>query len=370
MKTYKNLYPQICSFENLYLAFKEARRGKRRRPDVAAFENNLDQELLRLQDALQAQRFKPGPYRHFTVYEGKPRHISAAPFRDRVVHHALCNILEPIWELRFIHDSYACRRGKGTHSALDRCTYFARRYAYVLQCDIVQFFPSMDHQVLYDILARHIADPPSLALCRQIIDSGEGIHNDVYRMQWFPGDDLLACVRPRGLPIGNQTSQFWANVYLHELDDFVKRELSSRGYLRYCDDFLLFANDKSTLHHWRRAIEQRLARIRLKIHNRKTAIYPVSNGIPFLGFRVFPEHRRLARSNGLRFQRRWRRLLEARGAGRVDSRALRTRLKAWIAHASHGDTWGLRRSLLSTPTRPFPNSVETHETIPPLHQDP
>ena len=208
MKTYKNLYPQICAFENLYLAFKKARRGKRRRPDVAAFESNLDQELLLLQDALQAQRYKPGPYRHFIIYEGKPRRISAAPFRDRVVHHALCNILEPILESRFIHDSYACRRGKGTHAALDRCTYFARHYAYVLLSDILQFFPSMDHQNLHDILARYIADPSSLELCRRIIDSGQGIHDDAYRMQWFPNDDLLACVRPRGLPIGNQTVPF------------------------------------------------------------------------------------------------------------------------------------------------------------------
>ena len=130
MKTYKNLYPQIYAFENLEQAFRKARRGKRHKPNVAAFEFNLDLELLQLQDELQAETYRPGGYRHFTIYDGKPRRISAAPFRDRVVHHALCNVTEPIWDeapdrARFIRDSYACRVGKGTHAALDRCTQFS-----------------------------------------------------------------------------------------------------------------------------------------------------------------------------------------------------------------------------------------------------
>ena len=129
-------------------------------------------------------------------------------------------------------------------------------------------------------------------------------------MQWFPGDDLLAATRPRGLPIGNQTSQFWANVYLNELDQFVKQTLHCPAYLRYCDDLLLFADDKPTLHGWRREIEQFLVGLRLKIHPDKTSIYPVGNGIPFLGFQVFPDHRRLERANGVRFQRRVRPLLQ------------------------------------------------------------
>jgi RNA-directed DNA polymerase len=140
MKTYKELYPGIYAFENLYLAFRKARRGKRSRPDVATFEFDLELELPRLQEELATERFRPGPYRHFTLYERKPRRISAAPFRDRVVHHALVRVIEPIWEARFIFDSYACRTSKGTHAALDRCTHFARRYPFVLQGDMVQFF--------------------------------------------------------------------------------------------------------------------------------------------------------------------------------------------------------------------------------------
>lgn len=343
MKTYKHLYPQLCAFENLYEAFCRARRGKRSRPDVAAFEDNLEVELLRLQAELLDEQYTPGPYRHFTIYEGKPRRISAAPFRDRVVHHALCNVIEPIWEARFIHDSYACRAGKGMHAALDRCTHFARRYPYVLQCDVVQFFPNVDHEILRGLLARRIADAQVLRLCERIIASGAGIHAP--EPYWFPGDDLLAVARPRGLPIGNQTSQFWANVYLHELDQFVKQSLRCPAYLRYCDDFLLFADDKPTLHAWRREIEGFLVSLRLRLHARKTVVYPVTNGIPFLGFVVFPDHRRLRQANGLRFQRRFKRMLDKYAAGRLEGAKMHERVRGWVAHAAHGDTYGLRRSI-------------------------
>jgi RNA-directed DNA polymerase len=360
MKTFKHLYPRIYDFENLYLAFHKARRGKRRRPDVAAFEMNLELELPRLQDELASQSYHPSPYNHFTIYEGKPRRISAAPFRDRVVHHALCNVIEPIWEARFIHDSYACRKVKGTHAALDRATYFARRYRYVLQGDIVQFFPSVDHAILRDLLARRVACSPTLCLIERIIASGAGIHDAAYEMQWFPGDDLLAASRPRGLPIGNQTSQFWANVYLHELDRFVKQSLRCPAYLRYCDDFLLLADDKPTLHHWRQEIETFLISLRLKLHARKTTVYPVTSGIPFLGFRVYPTHRRLQRSNGLRFQRRLRKLLARYQAGSISLAEMNASVQGWVAHAAHGDTYRLRQCILEQAV--IPPADETVDT--------
>lgn len=351
MKTFKNLYPRIVSFANLERAFHKARRGKRGQANVAAFECNLDVELLQLHDELRSETYRPGGYRHFHLYDGKPRRISAAPFRDRVVHHALCNVIEPIWEARFIHDSYACRVGKGTHAALDRCTYFARRYPYVLQCDVVQFFPSVDHPILRTLLAHHVACPPTLRLMDKIIDSGAGIHRERYQMQWFPGDDLLAATRHRGLPIGNQTSQFWANVYLHQLDRFAKQDLRCKAYLRYCDDFMLFAPDKPTLHRWRREIEAFLTTLRLKIHDHKTSVHPVRNGIPFLGFLVFPAHRRLARPNGVKFQRRYKRQRQQLARGEISREQLDQSVQAWIAHTGHGDTWGLRRALLR-PTIP------------------
>lgn len=208
MKTYKHLFEQVCSFDNLWRAFQQARRGKRSKVSVAAFEYNLERNLFTLERELREGSYRPGGYRHFYIREPKRRKISAAPFRDRVVHHALCNIIEPIFECRFSDASFACRVGKGTHRALDRAQGYARRHRYVLQGDVVQFFPSIDLQVLRGLLARRIADPRTLALIDQILASGSGVLASEYTPQWFPGDDLLTPVeRPRGLPIGNQDSR-------------------------------------------------------------------------------------------------------------------------------------------------------------------
>ena len=172
-----------------------------------------------------------------------------------------------------------------------RAAQFARRYRYVLQCDVEQFFPSIDHALLRQVLASKVADPDALDLVEDILASGNGVLSQEYTMHWFPGDDLLAALRPRGLPIGNLTSQLWANVYLNSFDHFVKRELRCPAYLRYVDDFLLFADDKATLHTWQTAVIERLACLRLTLHTPQ--VFPAAAGIPFLGFRVFPDHRRL-----------------------------------------------------------------------------
>lgn len=363
MKTYKNLFPQICDFENLYQAFRKARRGKRRRLNVIAFEVDLEDNLLTLQEELLTGTYQPGAYQHFTIYDSKPRRISAAPFRDRVVHHALISVIEPIWERRFIDDSYACRVGKGTHAALDRCSHFARRYAYVLQCDVMQYFASIDHAILMERLARRIADKRTLALCQLIIDSGAGIHHDSYQMRWFAGDDLFARFRPRGLPIGNQTSQFWANVYLHQLDQFIKQELRCRAYLRYVDDFLLFADDKATLHRWKGEIQRILDRLRVMIHPRRSRVYPVRTGIPFLGFVIYPDHRRLRRSAGISFARRFRRNVQAHNEGQLPLDSLKSSVHGWIGHTQHGDTYGLRGAILSSMTIKRPKSQQKKTKI-------
>jgi len=353
MKTYKNLYPQICDFENLFLAYRAAARGKRGKPDVAAFEHELEPNLFRLQEELRTQTYQPGPYTHFPIHDPKPRVISAAPFRDRVVHHALVRTIEPIFEPCFIHDSYACRIGKGTHRALDRCQEFARRYPYVLQCDLVHFFPSVDLAILWEILARPIADRRTLWLVDQIIESGHDIPNR-YPPTYFPGDDLFAATRPRGLPIGNLTSQFWANCYLNPLDQFIKRELKCRGFVRYVDDLLLFADDKRTLWRWKGKVADVLVGLRLRMHDRESTVYPVTNGIPFLGFRTYPDRRLLKRRNGVAFGRRFRALRARLAAGEITYEQLRQSVQGWLAHAAHGDTEGLRRALVSA--HPIPRS--------------
>jgi len=353
MKTYKNLYPQICTFENLFLAYRAAARGKRGKAEVAAFEQELEPNLFRLQEELLAQTYRPGPYAHFPIRDPKPRITSAAPFRDRVVHHALVRVIEPIFEARFIHDSYACRVGKGTHRALDRCQEFARRYPYVLQCDLVHFFPSVDHAILREILARPIADGRTLWLVDRIIESGRDVPRR-YPPTYFPGDDLFAATRPRGLPIGNLTSQFWANCYLDPLDQFVKRELKCRGYARYVDDLLLFDDDKRTLWRWKTEVTAFVVGLRVRLHDRESTVYPVTNGIPFLGFRIYPNKRRLKRRNGVAFARRFRALRAAVAAGEITQEQLYQSVQGWLAHAAHGDTEGLRRALVSA--HPIPRS--------------
>jgi len=344
-KTYKHLYPQISSFEAVYRAWRQARRGKRYTAAAASFERNLDVELLTLHQELAAEMWQPGGFRSFTVHEPKRRKISAAPFRDRVVHHALINMLEPIYERTFIDDSYANRKGKGTHAALDRCTHYMRRFKYVLQCDVQQFFPAVDHAILKAALARRIACEPTLNLCDKIIDSGVGILTDEYTLHWFRGDDLFAVDRPRGLPIGNQTSQFWANVYLNPLDQFVKHTLRCKGYVRYVDDFLLFADDKVTLHHWRSELISFLYSLRLTIHEHRAQPMPVQHGIPFLGFTIFPDHRLLKRTKGITYRRHLKTLWRRYQVGQITREKGRASIMAWLGHIQHGDTWRLRRKL-------------------------
>jgi len=240
MKEPEIKYELIHSWENIYNAWRRASRGKRGINTAANFEYKLEDNLLKLRREFIEQTYQPGGYYSFYIHEPKKRLISAAPFRDRVVHHALCRIIEPIFERSFIFDSYANRIGKGTHRAIKRAQHFSRKYKYVLQCDIEQFFPAIDHEILLNTLSYKIRDQKILWLISKIIDSGINVNSEVYNMKYFPGDDLLSALRPRGLPIGNLTSQFWANCYLNPLDHFIKRELRCRGYLRYVDDFILF----------------------------------------------------------------------------------------------------------------------------------
>ncbi len=281
----------------------------------------------------------------------------------------MCNLIEPIFDRSFVSDSYANRIGKGTHAALDRAQEFARRYRYVLTCDLKQFFPSIDHAILRDILARKIDDADVMWLIDRVLESGIGVLTEEYTMVYFPGDDpssfdyrsggsgqgLFAANRPRGLPIGNLTSQFWANCYLNPFDHFVKRELRCGGYVRYVDDFLLFADDKRRLAEWRGALIERLAQLRVTLHAESAPARPVTEGISFLGFIVFPTHRRLKRRKGIAFQRRLKGLLRDYAAGAIPLENLTASVRGWTNHVRYGDTWGLRRSLLAgTPIPPVP----------------
>jgi hypothetical protein len=340
------VFAELTSWPNLLRAFRDAARGKRRHPNVAAFEHRLEDNLAALRRELIEQSYRPGAYQSFFIHEPKRRLISAAPFRDRVVHHALVNVIEPLFERGFLPDSFANRRGKGTHRALDRCQVHARRYSRVLQLDLRQFFPSIDHLVLRRLLARRVSDPAVLWLIGRILKSGEGVLDEAYDMVYFPGDDLFAINRPRGLPIGNLTSQFWANVLLDPLDHFIKRELRCPGYVRYVDDLLLFGDDRAALWQAKREVQERLEGLRLTAHAGAHP-KPVSEGIPFLGFVVWPESRRLKRRNGLHFRRRLKALVRSFEAGSLTRRQLEESVQGWVNHARHGNTAGLRKAVLA-----------------------
>lgn len=341
------LFERLASWGNLLLAHRRASRGKRGHASVAAFDHNLEAELADLRHRLLAGTYEPGRYSSFFIHEPKRRLISAAPFRDRVVHHALVNVIEPIFEAGFISHTYANRKGKGTHRALDHAQRLARRHGFVLQLDVRQFFPSIDHAILRELLARKVTDPGVLWLVDQLLASGREVLSAQYDMIYFPGDDLFAVTRPRGLPIGNLTSQFWGNLYLSRLDHFVQRELRPRGYVRYVDDLLLFADEKQYLWHCKDELVARLAELRLTVHAGGHP-RPTSEGVPFLGFVVFPERRRLKRRKVIACRRRLKAAVAGWLAGDLALESVVASARGWLNHARFGNTAGLQKTVLGS----------------------
>lgn len=345
MKRHGNLWPQVIDFNNLLDAAGKAQRGKRYRENVLYFNSRLADELLRLQDELETKTYQPGEYKTFQIVEPKKRLISAAPYRDRVVHHALCNVIGPIFERMFIRDTYANRAGYGTHRALRRFTGFARSSRYALQCDIRKYFPSIDHEILKTILRRKIKCADTLWLIETIIDAS---NEQEERAVFFPGDELWTPhERRRGLPIGNLTSQFFANVYLDGLDRFVKERLLAAKYVRYVDDFALFGDDRDQLAEWRRRIEEYLASLRLQIHPVKSQLFETRLGVSFVGYHVLPEKIRVRNDNLRRARKRLKGMQTAYRRGEKSLNEITQSLRSWIAHLEHGDTWRLRERVFS-----------------------
>lgn len=345
MKRYGNLWNQVTSFENLLLASQKAQRGKRFRDNVLEFNNRLEDNLLQIQQELRSYSYIPGQYRTFEIFDPKPRIISAAPYRDRVVHHALCNVIVPLIEATFIYDSYANRTGFGTHRSLRRFTQFCRSSRYVLQCDIRKYFPSIDHEILKAQLHRKIKCQPTQWLINLIIDNSNIQDSPFF---YFPGDELLApCTRRKGLPIGNLTSQFFANVYLNSFDHFVKEQLGARKYLRYVDDFAIFSDDRAFLLNARDAIATYLETLRLTLHPIKTQVTETRFGASFVGFRVLKTHIRVRSDNLRRAKHRIQHLLIRHGQNRIRKADVLNSLTSWKAHLDHGDTWRLQQAIFS-----------------------
>lgn len=344
-KTYKNLWQQIISFENLLSASQKAQKGKRFKENTARFNLNLEKELFRLQKELAEKTYRPGKYKEFVIYEPVKRIISAAPYRDRVVHHALCNIIEPLFDRTFIYDSYANRKDKGTHKAIERFNAYKRKYRYVLKCDIKKYFPSIDHEILYNIIKRKIADKDVLWLISIIINNSNP-QESVF--DYFESDDLMTPYeRKRGLPIGNLTSQFFANIYLNKLDHFVKDGLRCKAYLRYVDDFVVFGNDKKELWNIKMNIDRNLQGLRLKLHPKKTRVFPVSQGCEFLGFYIYPNLIKLKKANVRFFEKRMKMMQMSYRRKDIPLTRVKQSVQGWIAHAQYANSYRMREKILT-----------------------
>jgi retron-type reverse transcriptase len=316
MKRIGNLFDQVTDYQTLLLAFRRARRGTGWTAETRHFFFHLEPELLRLQETLETGRYRPGAYRYFPIRDPKPRLIAVAPFRDRVVHHAIVHALEPVYERCFIHDSYATRPGKGTHAAIRRAQTFARRWPWYLKMDIEKYFESADHGVLLGLLERKLKDRRLLALLERIIHNG--------------------AISGRGLPIGNLTSQFLANVYLDPLDHYLKEEQGVRGYLRYMDDFVAFGENKQELLTLRHTIGDYLTeRLRLRLKIDATWLNRSSHGLSFLGMRVFPNLIRVKPENRRRSLKRLQRRLAQWAAGEIDDARLAQSLTSIQAHLGY-----------------------------------
>jgi retron-type reverse transcriptase len=344
----RDLYFRITAFPTLLGAFRKASKGKRYRPEVLAFGANLEAELFQLQQELLSFVYSPGPYRQFTIREPKPRLVSAAPFRDRVVHHALIAVIAPPLERHFVRTSYANRHGYGSHRALRRFARACREHPWVLQADIRLYFPSIDHQLLLAQLERRIACLPTLWLLRAILANGASAGPAI---DAFPGDNLPTPLpRPRGLPIGNLTSQFLANLHLDPIDHRLRSLPGVRDYLRYVDDLSLFADHPEPLRHSLTVLRTELHALRLRLHPSKTQIRRTATGASFVGFHLIGGRIRLRNHSLLRIRRGLRRHSRYLPQGRISAARARASALSWDAHLAHGHTLLLRRQLFA----PYP----------------
>jgi hypothetical protein len=337
------LFERWTSVRELWSAARRAARGKRHRASVGRALLELEPTVLSLSTALRSASWRPGRATTHAIRDPKPRVIAAAPFVDRVVHQSLCHAVGPLLDRGLVHDTYACRVGRGTHAAVERAVAWARTYRFALHLDVQKFFPSVDHAILLAQLERDIGCPRTLEVCQRILTAGLDV---VVPRRWhFPGDDLFTpWQRSVGLPIGNLTSQHFANRFLSPVDHRVKDRLRVRAYLRYMDDFLVFHDDREALREVGVAIEAACMKLRLRLH--PWQVVPTRAGVGFLGYRILPDVVRVKRSSVARAQARLAdRLAVARGNPDA-MKAFLASLRSTFAHWKHADSWRLREKTL------------------------
>lgn len=343
------LYARICTLDNLERAYERARRRKTYKPYVKAFEEHLSDNLGDLQADLVTQTYRPKPLKTFILRDPKTRRISKSDFRDRIVHHAICNVIEPIFDKTFIYDSCANRKGKGTLKAIQRFDTFKRkasrnftRPCSILKADVKHYFDTVNHAILLELLARKINCEPTLALIKTILDNH------------------LTPVPGKGMPLGNLTSQFFANVYLNELDQYVKHHLKAEYYIRYVDDFVILHHDSAILQAYKERIDTFLRKeLALELHPDKSSIKQLHRGVGFLGFRIFEHHKLVRKKNLNRFHRRFETFKADYKLGFLERERVITSIEGWIAYIKHANTYKYRRHLIRQLNHHFPAQPTT-----------
>ncbi len=350
MKSLKHVFEQVVDYDNLYRAYLNARLCKRYRYDVLQFTAHLEDNLSAIQEEMINGDYALGRYREFYIYEPKQRLIMAQPFKDRVVQWAIYQILHPAFSKGYISDSYACIQGRGTHKAVERLRYWLKQVShkqnpyYYLKLDISKYFYRIDHEVLLSILKRRIRDKKMINLLSITIKSSET--NFGLPAGKSPGEVRKSeRLDDKGMPVGNLSSQMFANLYLNELDQYCKRELRIHYYIRYMDDVIILAEDKKQLHEWKRLINDFLqSKLKLDLNN-KTCIRPVTLGIEFCGYKTWATHIKLRKSTALKMKRRLKLIQERYALGQITlERAMQT-VNSYMGILKHCNSYALRKAI-------------------------
>lgn len=339
MKVHQHIFERINSPENLFQAWDEFRKGKSTRKDVQEFEWRLEQNIFALHRDLAAQHYRHEHYTAFTISDPKQRRIHKATVRDRILHHAVFSVLNPIFEPTFIAHSFSCRKGKGTHKAVTALEGMLRRVSrnatqpcFALKCDIHKFFASVDHTVLLQILSRKIKDEKVMKLLEEIIHS-------------FAFVDPKLCER-KGIPIGNLTSQLFANVYMNELDQFMKQIMRLKHYIRYTDDFVVLSRSADNLQNLLPLIRSFLQQtLHLDLHPHKVTIRKYHQGIDFLGYILLPYHRLVRKRTKQRMIRTLHARIEQHKAGDRCETRIDQSLQSYLGVLCHANTYRLRQDI-------------------------
>lgn len=327
------LVEAMADYANVQKAYNKARKGKRYRKDVLIFTKDKEENLETVRNDILGLSYEPSEYRYFKVYEPKERQIMALPFYDRVVQHAINNVLEPIFNQRFIFHSYACRKTKGMHAASDKLQAWLYEWQkfqpdqplYAIKADIHHYFQSINHEILKAEIRKVIKDAGALVLIDRIIDHNGQMPDDV------------------GIPVGNLTSQLFANIYLNKLDQYIKHTLGAKDYMRYMDDFIILSPDKEQLRHWLADIE-RFLRDELKLElNPKTTILSAKNGIDFVGYKHRATHRKVRPDSVKRIKR----TIKKYESGKITKEQLQKSIASWTGHAGHADSYNLQKKIIA-----------------------